>query len=162
MDNLEPKYIKFIDAYFRCSDVKSVCKKCKITINTYYTYLNNTAVKKEINKQLNRVLKDTTRYLQSNLNNCCNELMNIVNNKDIQPQIKINAINSVFNITLKLTEQTDILDRLNELEDKINWYYKLTNYKIQIIRLCYKKHSLFLFNKVIASTEIVRQLQNST
>ena len=66
------------------------------------------------------MLKDTTRYLQNNLNNCCNELMNIVNSKDIQPQIKINAINSVFNITLKLTEQTDILDRLNELEDKIN------------------------------------------
>lgn len=137
MDNLEPKYIKFIDAYFSCSDVKSVCKKCKITINTYYTYLNNTAVKKEINKQLTQLLRDTTRYLQNNLNKCSNELMNIVNNKEIQPQIKINAINSVFNITLKLTEQTDILDRLNELEDKINWCYKLTNYKIQIIRLCY-------------------------
>lgn len=120
MDNLEPKQVKFIDAYFRCTDVKSVCKECNISMKTYYTYLNNKAVKKEINKQLNQLLKDTTRYLQNNLNKCSIELMSIINNKEVQPQIKINAINSVFNITLKLTEQTDILDRLNELEDKYN------------------------------------------
>ena len=120
MDNLEPKYIKFIDAYFRCTDVKSVCKECNITINTYYSYLKNKDVKKEINKQLTQILKDTTRYLQNNLNKCSNELMKIVDNKEVQPQVKINAINSVFNITLKLTEQTDILDRLEQLEIQQN------------------------------------------
>ena len=120
MDNLEPKYIKFIDAYFRCNDVKSVCKECNITINTYYKYLNDKAVKKEINKQLTQILRDTTRYLQNNLNKCSSELMEIVNSKEIPPQTKINAINTIFNITLKLTEQTDIMDRLSVLEDKYN------------------------------------------
>jgi hypothetical protein len=120
MDSLDPKYVKFIDAYFRCNDVKSVCKECNISMKTYYTYLNNTDVKKEISKQLNQILKDTTRFLQSNLNKCSIELMSIINNKETQTQTKINAINSVVNITLKLTEQTDILDRLNELEDKYN------------------------------------------
>jgi len=121
MDNLEPKYIKFIDAYFRCNDVKSVCKECNITINTYYKYLNDKAVKKEISKQYSQLLRDTTRYLQSNLNKCSNELIDIVNQKEIPPQTKINAINSVFNLTLKLSEQTEILDRLNELENKVQW-----------------------------------------
>ena len=46
--------------------------------------------------------------------------MDIVNNKEIPPQTKINAINSIFNITIKLTEQTDIMDRLSDLEDKFN------------------------------------------
>lgn len=124
MDNLEPKYIKFIDAYFRCNDVKSVCKECNITINTYYKYLNDKAVKKEINKQLTQILRDTTRYLQNNLNKCSSELMEIVNSKEIPPQTKINAINTIFNITLKLTEQTDIMDRLSVLEDKYNvWFW---------------------------------------
>lgn len=121
MDNLEPKYIKFIDAYFRCNDVKSVCKECNITINTYYKYLNDKAVKKEISKQYSQLLRDTTRYLQSNLNKCSSELMEIVNSKEIPPQTKINAINTIFNITLKLSEQTEILDRLNELENKVQW-----------------------------------------
>lgn len=120
MDNLDAKYIKFINAYLKCTDAKSVCKECDITINTYYKYLNDKAVKKEINKQLAQILKDTTRYLQNNLNKCSNELMDIVNNKEIPPQTKINAINSIFNITIKLTEQTDIMDRLSDLEDKFN------------------------------------------
>lgn len=124
MDNLDAKYIKFINAYLKCTDAKSVCKECNITINTYYKYLNDKAVKKEINKQLTQILRDTTRYLQNNLNKCSNELMDIVNSKEIPPQTKINAINTIFNITLKLTEQTDIMDRLSVLEDKYNvWFW---------------------------------------
>ena len=53
MDNLDAKYIKFINAYLKCTDAKSVCKECNITINTYYKYLNDKAVKKEINKKQN-------------------------------------------------------------------------------------------------------------
>ncbi len=120
MDNLDAKYIKFINAYFKCTDAKSVCKECNITINTYYKYLNDKAVKKEINKQLTQLLRDTTRYLQNNLNKCSNELMEIVDSKETPPQTKINAINSIVNITMKLTEQTDIMDRLSALEDKYN------------------------------------------
>ena len=46
MDNLDANYIKFINAYLKCTDAKSVCKECNITINTYYKYLNDKAVKK--------------------------------------------------------------------------------------------------------------------
>lgn len=124
MDNLDPKYVKFINAYLKCTDAKSVCKECNITINTYYSYMKNKDIKREINKQLSQILKDTTRYLQSNLNKCSSELMDIVNGKEIPPQTKINAINSIFNITIKLTEQTDIMDRLNDLEDRFNgWFW---------------------------------------
>ena len=120
MDNLDAKQVKFIDAYFKCNDVKSVCKERKISINTYYKYLNDKAIKKEINHQLNQILQDTSRYLQNNLNKCSVELMDIIDNKETPPQTKINAINSMFNISLKLTEQTNILDRLEQLEIQQN------------------------------------------
>ena len=46
--------------------------------------------------------------------------MDIIDNKETPPQTKINAINSMFNISLKLTEQTNILDRLEQLEIQQN------------------------------------------
>ena len=120
MDKLEPKHIKFIDAYFKNQDINTICKELNITRQTYYNYLNNYDVKNEINRQLNEMLKDTTRYLKSKINRCCIELMDIIENKETPPQIKINAINSVFTHTIKLTEQTDIIDKLDQIESQLN------------------------------------------
>lgn len=120
MDNLNAKQIKFIDLYFKHNDVSTICKEMEIQRSTYYTYLNNKYVKKEINNRLKDMLENTTRYLQKQLYSCCDELMKIITNKETQPQIKINAINSVFNNCNKLTEQVDVINRLEDLEDRFN------------------------------------------
>ena len=119
MDQLEPKHIKFIDAYFKYQDISQICKECDITRQTYYNYLNNTKINKEINRQLTEMLKDTTRYLKTNINKCCITLMDIINDAKTPPQVKINAINCVFTNTLKFNEQTDIIDKLQVIEDNL-------------------------------------------
>lgn len=120
MDQLEPQYIKFIDAYFKYNNINDICNECNISRPTYYTYLKNDKVKQEINNQLNEVLRDTTRYLKSKINKCCIVLMDIIEGKETPPQIKINAINCVFTNTLKFNEQTDILDKLQAIEQHLN------------------------------------------
>lgn len=122
MDNkdvLDPKHIKFIDAYFKYQDINTICDKLKISRATYYNYLKLDAVKDAINSQIQDLLIDTTKYLQANLNKASKELINIIDSKDTPPQTKINAINCIFNNTFKLTEQTDIITRLNDIENKL-------------------------------------------
>ncbi len=118
--DLNDKQLAFIDAYLSEQDINKVCKKLKITRPTYYKYLNDDAVKQEIYKIRLATLENTTRFLQDSLSLCSQELLNIVKSKDIAPQIKINAINSIFNNCNKLTEQIDILSKLDDIEQRLS------------------------------------------
>lgn len=123
MDNnitdLTDKQIKFIDAYFKYNDVNAVCKALNIKRPTYYTYLKNENVKQEIDTRLIEMLRGTTSFMQNNLNECSKELMQIIRDKKTPPQTRVNAINSFFTNSLKLTEQVDVLQKISEIEDKI-------------------------------------------
>lgn len=119
MDSLNDKQIAFIDAYLSEQDINKVCKKLDITRPTYYKYLNDDAVKQEIYKIRLETLENTTRYLQDNLRLCSQKLIDIITSDDTAPQIKINAINSVFSNCNKLTEQVDIISKVNQLEQRL-------------------------------------------
>lgn len=128
MDNkLSDKQLKFIDVYFQEQSINDVCKKLKITRATYYNYLKDDAIKQEISNKRYNLLSTTTNYLQNSLNECSKILMDIIKSEDTAPQIKINAINSIFNNCNKLTEQIDLIDKVNMLEDKLREQELLIN-----------------------------------
>jgi hypothetical protein len=118
--DLTDKQLKFIDLYFKLNDIQQICKELNIKRATYYSYLNNELVKAEIDKIRAELLSNTTTFLQSNLKTCSDELMQIITNKETQPQIKISAINSVFNNCSKLTEQIDIITKIDAIEQRLS------------------------------------------
>ena len=120
MQNLSDKQLAFIDAYLSESDINKVCKKLKITRPTYYKYLNDDAVKQEIYKVRLETIENTARFLQDSLSLCSKELVDIIKSKNTAPQIKINAINSVFSNCNKLTEQIDIINKLENIEQRLS------------------------------------------
>ena len=119
MQELSDKQLAFIDAYLSEQDINKVCKKLNITRPTYYKYLNDDAVKQEISKIRLATIENTARYLQDNLSLCSQELVKIIKSDEIAPQIKINAINSVFNNCSKLTEQVDIINELDKINQRL-------------------------------------------
>lgn len=119
MQDLTDKQLAFIDAYLSEQDINKVCKKLNITRPTYYKYLNDDAVKQEISRIRLATIENTARYLQDNLSLCSQELVNIIKSKDTAPQIKINAINSIFNNCSKLTEQVDIINELDRINQRL-------------------------------------------
>lgn len=120
MSNLTDKEIKFIDAYFTNKNITDTCKALKISRNTAYNYLKDTRIKEEIDKRRFNLLNDTTMYLQNNLQECSKVLMDIVKDQKTSPQIKVNAINSIFSNCNKLTETNDILTKLADIEERLN------------------------------------------
>jgi ACT domain-containing protein len=119
MQDLSDKQLAFIDAYLSEQDINKVCKKLNITRPTYYKYLNDDAVKQEISKIRLATIENTARYLQDSLSLCSQELVKIIKSDEIAPQIKINAINSIFNNCSKLTEQVDIINELNRINQRL-------------------------------------------
>ena len=117
---LSDKQIKFIDLYFNDYTIQNICKKLDISRQTYYNYLKDESIKQTIREIRTEILTDTSKHLQSNLKLCSNELINIIKNKEVAPQIKINAINSVFNNYNKLAEIVDITERLNNIEQVLS------------------------------------------
>ena len=119
MDELEDKYIKFIDTYLSSKSITETCKKLKITRSTAYRYLKEDKVKAEIDKRRGELINDTTLYLQDSLQECSRQLMEIIKDPNTTPQVKINAINSIFNNCNKLTETNDILTKIASIEERL-------------------------------------------
>lgn len=117
---LTDKQLKFIDAYLNSKSITETCKKLKISRNTaYLNYLNDPVIKAEISKRRSELINDTTLFLQDNLIKCSKILMDIIKDKETPVNIKIQAINSVFNNCNKLTETNDIMTKLTEIEQRL-------------------------------------------
>ena len=119
MEELTDKQIKFIDAYLKTKNMTETCKSLNISRNTAYNYLKDDRVKAEISKRRTELIGNTTLFLQDNLKECSSILMDIIRDKNSSPQVKINAINSIFNNCNKLTETNDILTKLADIEERL-------------------------------------------
>lgn len=62
------------------------------------------------------LITDATRQAQQSLSPALSTLREIVEDKDENAQARISAARSILEYSMKLTEQTDILARLTELE----------------------------------------------
>lgn len=117
--DLTDKQIQFIDTYISSKNMTETCKKLDISRNTAYNYLKDDKVKAELDKRRSELISDTTLYLQDSLKECSKMLMDIVKSPNTSPQVKINAINSIFNNCNKLTETNDIMTKLAEIEQRL-------------------------------------------
>lgn len=61
-------------------------------------------------------ITDAADILQANLKPACKELVSIIKDAKTRPQVKVNAINVLFNACESLTELSDVLDRVERLE----------------------------------------------
>lgn len=107
---------EFLIALMEEPTVTRAYQRAGISKSKAYAFLGDESFKADLNRLKMEVLGSVTSYLQSNLADCCETLMDIVRSEDVSPQVKINAAQVVFNTCRALTETTDILPRLEALE----------------------------------------------
>ena len=61
-------------------------------------------------------MQDTTLFMQNNLQRASQVLMDIINDEKTPQSVRVQAVNSLFSNCQKLVENTDILERIEELE----------------------------------------------
>ena len=116
---MNKKQMEFLKALMTEATIVKATEKAGISRSTAYRYLNDVEFKQELTKMKAECLNDTLRYLQSNLTACSEELMKIVKNPDTADQIRINAINTVFQNCKSLIDTYEVEERMQKIEEML-------------------------------------------
>lgn len=113
---MRQKQIKFLEAMLEECNVKRAAEKAKISRNTAYKYLNDPEFTKELQARQNDLVGETVAFLQSKLHLCNTELVKIVEDHDINAQVRINAIKTLYSACKELTDTAVIMERMKNIE----------------------------------------------
>lgn len=87
--------------------------------NTIYNRLKDSEFAERYYAARLDMLKSHVAELHAHLGEAIATLGQIMANTDVPPQTRLNAAESIIRNCLKLTEQADILDRLESLEERL-------------------------------------------
>ena len=101
--------------------IRAAAAACGVSESVIYSRLKDPEFKERYDGERREMLIQSAAALQSHLNAAIEALGDIVNDKDINPQTRLNAAEAIIRNTLKLTERTDVLDRLDDLAITVEW-----------------------------------------
>lgn len=96
--------------------VRAASQTCKVSEARIYARLRNPEFAEQYNTARRELLERNTAALQVYLSGAIETMASICNDLEVAPQTRLNAAESIIRNSLKLTEQADILRRLDELE----------------------------------------------
>ncbi len=100
--------------------IRAAAKSLKMPESTLYGYLRKENFKEKYNKAKAELLSQSTTYLQAQIAEATETVTEIMNNTDNPPQVRLTACRTVLEYSLKMTEQAEIIPRLEALERQIN------------------------------------------
>lgn len=99
--------------------VRETSKAIGISEATIYRYLKEDEFKKEYEKRRRAMLEDNCHKLQASMSQAIEELVGVINDKEVGVQVKLNAIDMLLRHTQRLTDQIDIMNRIENLENYV-------------------------------------------
>lgn len=116
---MNKKQTSFLQALLTEPTITSATKAAGISRSTAYKYLNDSEFVQELNKARAECISDTIRYFQGNLTACSEELMKIVKHPQTKDQVRINAINTVFQNCKNLIDTCEVEERMRHIEEML-------------------------------------------
>lgn len=105
-----------IAALLSSPTTRAASEACGVSESVIYARLKTPDFKERYDTARREMLAQSAAALQTHLNAAIEAMGDIVSDKDANPQTRLNAAEAVIRNTLKMTERTDILDRLDALE----------------------------------------------
>lgn len=106
----------FLTAMLEHSTVLKAAEVAGISRQTAYKYLNDEAFKAELAQRRGQCVGEAVQYLKGKLSKCSEELIKIIDDSEVSPQVRINAINAAFAAYKSLGEVAEVQERLERLE----------------------------------------------
>lgn len=113
---MTPKQQKALVALLTQPTKEKAATAAGITSKTLRSYLADPEFRAEYRKAFSELVEDATRKVQQTLDPAVAVLQEVMENDSENGQVRVSAARSVLEYGLKMTEQTDILNRLQELE----------------------------------------------
>ncbi|WP_026659122.1 helix-turn-helix domain-containing protein [Butyrivibrio sp. AC2005] len=107
---------EIVSALIECGTIKAAAEMLGVQIKTLYSRMKQEHFKELYARAKSDLLKAATAKMQRNLVDACEVIAEIMKDADTAQQIRLNAADCIIRNTLKMLEQTDIMERVEELE----------------------------------------------
>lgn len=113
------KQIDFIFAMLETGNISKSAKIANITETTAFKYLKN-GLSEEINKIRKRYIEESLKKLEYASVKATDTVINILEDEKSANSVRLNASKTILDYSLKIREQTEIIEKLNNIEKRIN------------------------------------------
>ena len=114
------RQIKFLSELFTSSSITEAINNTGISSATAYKWMReNDEFRRELQNRKTKALEEISTQMQIGFSEAVEELMTIIRSSRVSAQVKINAIDCLFRNAKPIMEEVDILNRLQEVEAKI-------------------------------------------
>lgn len=96
--------------------IRQAAAACGISESVIYSRLRDENFRSEYDRQRRQLVSGATAALQARLCEAVETMGEIMQNSQNGAQTRLNACEAILRNSLKMTEQTDILERLDKLE----------------------------------------------
>lgn len=104
---------------------KAASEQCGISTTQIYERLKDPTFKVRYDKARQDMLDEAVAALQKRVTASVEGVWNIASDddyfSDTPPQVRLNAYNTILRESTRYTSQANILSRLNDLEEKVNY-----------------------------------------
>lgn len=109
-----------ISALLSCPNNVQAAAACGITREQLYRRIRAPAFKDKMREARAEILENATRALQTATSGAVDTMVSIMQDKANSAQVRLNASESIIRNCLRMTEQNEILQRLDELEARMD------------------------------------------
>lgn len=111
---------RIISALIQSRTIKQASELAGISESTIYRRLQDLDFRNRLNASRTVLIDYATTRLQSELAGAIDVIIEIMKAPDNPPQVRLNAGDSIIRNCLKITEQCNIIDRVERLEAVFN------------------------------------------
>ena len=90
-----------------------------ISERQFYNRTSSPAFKEKLTRARGRVMDNAVALLTGRMNEAIGTMVIIMRDEEAPPQTRLNAASAIMGNVLRLTERCDILERLDELEVRL-------------------------------------------
>ena len=113
------KQVDFIFAMLETGNISKSAKIANITETTAFKYLKN-GLSEEINRIRKEYIEESLKRLEYASVKATDTIINILEDVNCSCSVKLNASKAILDYSLKVREQTEIIERLNNIEKRVN------------------------------------------
>lgn len=109
---------QIIAAILSSTTNKQAAEKCGLSETQFYKRIRADSFKQKLDQVKCELLANATTAMQNGMSEAAQTMLEIMRDMRIAPQIRLNAADSIIRNGIRLTEQNDILRRLDVLEGR--------------------------------------------
>lgn len=101
-----------VQAMLTTASITQIAKDTKIRRETIYRIIKTDSFQEKLTDARAKLLDETIGFMQGNLKECAYTLMSIIRDEETPPQVRVNAINTMFANTKGLAGESVILSQV--------------------------------------------------